>query len=292
MRVLYLDVLFLVNFCMDYMALYITGGLRERHRRASLLLAASFFGALYATVSVLFMGNETLQSLISVAVSLVMTAIAYGFADRRDFLRTFITFYAVSLLLGALITVGYGFLNRYVTLTGESGGRSHMTVFFAVAAIGGVLIRLCGKWLSRENAGKNCRVTVKLGQREVTFSALIDSGNLLKDPISGRRVIVVGLDTVRDALPPLIVRMLEKDPPDPSFLPSVLARRIRLIPTHSIGGTRILVGIIPDEITVSRETSGGKTKRAYAIDAILAIDTENGQSYGGFDAVIPTALAA
>ena len=289
MRVLYLDILFLVNFCMDYMALYMAGGLCERKRSALRLLAASFIGAVYAMAAVLLTGNHQIQGLIGICVSLLMVALAYGASLRRDFVRIFITFYAVSLLLGALVTVGYTMLNRYTSPDGIGQRQGHPILFFAIAAAGGLLIRLAGKWLSRENTVKKRSVTVRLGQRSVTFDALIDSGNLLIDPLSGRRVIVVGIDVLRDFLPREMLRMLEKDPPDPTGLPPSQARRIRLIPIHTVGEARLLVGLLPDEITVLNDEKKGKGTH---IDAILAIDTGKEQTYGGFDAVMPTGLAA
>ncbi|MBR2951349.1 MAG: sigma-E processing peptidase SpoIIGA, partial [Clostridia bacterium] len=92
MRVLYLDILFLVNFCMDYMALYIAGGLCERARSALRLLAASLLGAVYAMAAVLLTGNQAIQHVIGICVALLLVALAYGRSSRRDFMRVFITF--------------------------------------------------------------------------------------------------------------------------------------------------------------------------------------------------------
>lgn len=294
MRVLYLDILFLVNFCMDYMALYITGALRGRRRRAVPLLTAAFIGAVYAVLAVLFEGSEAIQSIIGILVSLLLTGIAYGFQNKREFARTFLVFYAVSLLLGAIITVAYSLLNRYVRgefLKDEGGGR-RMLVFLIAATVGGILIRLCGGWLAREEKMHNCRVSVWIADKKATFDALVDSGNLLTDPLSGRRVIVVGLAAVRALFPPQMIEMLEKHPTDPRGIDAAWARRIRMIPARSIGGTRLLVGLLPDKMTVSRENGKKQYLNTVHIDAILAIDTDSVSKYGGFDAVMPVGLSA
>ena len=204
-------------------------------------------------------------------------------------MRILITFYAVSLLLGALITVGYGMLDRYVSLKGMEQRKGRPMIFFFFVAAAAFLIRFAGKWLSRESKIKNKSVTVRLGQKSVTFSALLDSGNLLSDPLSGRRVIVVSLDALTEILPREIRKMLSVDPPDPSELPPSLARRIRLIPIHTLGEVRLLVGILPDQITVCDEE---KREKGVQVDAIIAIDNGKNQKYGGCDAVMPTGLAA
>ena len=119
--------------------------------------------------------------------------------------------------------------------------------------------------------------------------ALLDSGNLLKDPLSGRRVIVVSLQAMRSFLPREIISALEEEAYDLSALPPSLARRVRMIPVHSLGESRLLLGILPDAITVCGEKDSKKGTR---VDAILAIDARAESTYGGCDAVMPTGLAA
>ena len=289
MRVLYLDILLLVNFCMDYIALYLAGVLCERARRVSRLLFAATLGAIYAMAAALATGNLFFQQLIGFGVALLLCAIAYGRSSGRDFLRIFITFYAVSLLLGALITVFYSVLNGYsFSFDGKERGGG-VWLFLLLSALCALLIRLAGAWLARENTVKTRRVTVKLGQRMIVLEALVDSGNLLIDPLSGRRVIVVSLQAVQSFLPRELLSVLEKETPDLSLLPPTLARRIRLIPVRTLGELRLLVGILPDMISVCDAKKKNRTTR---VDAILGIDTRTAGTYGGCDAVMPTSLVA
>ena len=293
MKVLYLDVLFLINFCLDYMALHLTGMLLHRRRAVSRLLAASLFGALYATVSVFYPGNALIQTGIGIVVSLVMTLFVYGFSTRRFFLRTSLVFYVVSLLLGALVTVFYSTLNRFVSMEELTTGFSDrkIGVFFLASAAAGVLIRMASIWMAKSGqTAHECTLLAELFGKKVSFKALLDSGNLLVDPLSGRRVVVVNMQAVRFALPPPLLKMLAKDPPDPTALPYSIARRIRLIPVDGVGGKRLLVGVVPDRLVLKRED--GRANKEAALDAILAIDTEKGADYGGCEGIMPMSLAA
>ncbi len=291
MKVLYLDVLFLINFCLDYMSLHVAGALLHRKRQIWRLMAAALFGALYATAAVLYPGNQVVQAAIGIGVSVIMCLIVYGSAR---FFKVFLVLYVVSLLLGAMITVIYSTLHRYLSMEEVREGFSDQGtgLFFMAAAAGGVLIRLCGAWLSKAPAAcHECRVTVCLFGRTVSFRALLDSGNLLTDPLSGRKAVVVGLQTVRGILPPSMLTMLATSPPDPTALPYGVARRVRLIPAEGVGGRRLLVGVIPDSLVLECADKKGGMRRIQ-VDAVLAIDTEGHTDYGGCEAVMPMSLAA
>ncbi len=291
MKVLYLDVLFIINFCLDYMSLHVAGVLLHRKRRVMRLLLAALFGAVYATVAVLYPGSSAVQTLIGVAVSVIMCLAVYG---HHRFWKAFLVFYAVSLLLGAIITVIYSTLHRYLSIEEVHAGFSDRRtgMFFMAAGIGGILIRLCGGWLSSTpDAVRECQVTVSLFGRIVCFRALLDSGNLLTEPLSGRKVVVVGLQTVCGILPQPLLAMLKRSPPDPTDLPYGIARRIRLIPAEGVGGRRLLVGIIPDSLHMEWTDQKGIVHRMQA-DAVLAIDEEKERDYGGCEAVMPMSLAA
>lgn len=289
-KILYIDVLFLINFCLDYMALHLTGGLLHRERRVGRLLLASLLGALYATITVLYQGNDAVSFAISVIFSFLMVFFVYGGASCRHFFKTAIVFYGVSLLLGAIVTVAYSTLNRSLSMdvVAEDFSERRLGLFFLLAGMAGLLLRWAGIWLSKSASGDTeCAVKACLFGKEVSFRALLDSGNLLTDPLSGRRVVVVGESAVRAALPKELLRMLATDPPDPARLPYAVARRIRLIPVGSIGGRRLLVGVVPDQL-ILHAGNGGEKK----IDAILAIDTEGRTDYGGCQGIMPMSLAA
>ena len=90
------------------------------------------------------------------------------------------------------------------------------------------------------------RVTVSWGERTLSVNALYDTGNTLRDPISGRKVMILGADAANQLLG-LDVKALS----DP--MQTLLARpqdRLRLIPYHSVGGRGLLLAIRPDRVEV------------------------------------------
>ena len=172
---------------------------------------------------------------------------------------------------------------------GTSGGSlvtsaKKSEIFMLFALISGVLIYLAGRLLARRGGVHSAMVEVESGGRRVSFSGLVDSGNLLTDPLSGRAVIVVRERELRSLLPrgaTGILRGLSDG------IPTEERRRLRVIVAHGICGGRAMLGYLPDAVLVYSVDSP-KEKRS--VDAILAIDAGETKDFSGHAAIIPAAL--
>ena len=119
----------------------------------------------------------------------------------------------------------------------------------------------------------------------MTFTALSDSGNLVKDPISNKSVIIVD-------------RKIFSKIADISIFDNFAAgqeaeaskyRSLRLIPIKTAGGSSILVAILPDKMTVSAFDSKKKQNISLELDALVA-PSELGKIADGCNAIIPAEL--
>ena len=99
-RVIYGDVLLLVDFCMNCFALYITAYLIRRHVKTLCLVGAALVGGIYNVAAVYLNTDNLLAKLTAAAVGLLMCYIAFG---GYHFVRTALTFFAVSALIGGLM---------------------------------------------------------------------------------------------------------------------------------------------------------------------------------------------
>ena len=100
-QVVYGDVLFIINFSMDFLSLYVTAKFIHLRLRFVPTIAAAAIGAVYGVASVILDGNELISYFISAAVSILMCYIALG---KHLLLRHTLIFYAVSLGLGGCMT--------------------------------------------------------------------------------------------------------------------------------------------------------------------------------------------
>lgn len=289
MKVVYVDVLFLINLCMDFLALYIAGGVLNLQRQRSSLIFASVLGGAYAVIAALYPGNATLGILIGGAASILLCYVAYGKkTGARSFSFVCVVFYVISWLLGGMIGAFYGLLSRFFEDREDlyralTDGDGRIAVFFGIAGTAATLIGLIKRHFAFQRQARTVTLSLTALGRSKTVSALVDSGNLLADPLSGRPCIVLHPDVAQELLPRDVLTFWRSGGVDPTVLGPKTARRIRLIPAETVGGHDLLVGYLPDRVEVL-----GDSRRV--VDALLVLG-RGGEQYAGNTALIPSVLA-
>ena len=210
MQVVYGDVLFLINFCMDLIALNLCGLLLHARRRRIRLFIAAAIGGVYSVASVFFEGSDALTLLLSLAVAAVICAVAYDFSSPRRFFSIIAAFFSLSFALGGAITALYQLLARLFkaqSLSAHFGGR--MTLFIVISALASGLVFLIQRALSKMTEHTVAELLIRIGDKSKRLSALLDSGNLLRDPAGGSPAIVLRLSSVAEILPADIRRFAQ-----------------------------------------------------------------------------------
>ena len=124
-------------------------------------------------------------------------------------------------------------------------------------------------------------VEVCLGNRRASLHAMADSGNLLREPVSGKPCIVAEVERLSGVLPKEISEAVKSGAQiNAGSVPKGFARRICLIPARTAGGGGMLVGIRADKIVV-RTQSGERD-----VDAVIALCKLDGER----EALIPSEL--
>ena len=110
------------------------------------------------------------------------------------------------------------------------------------------------------------QIELRRGEHVVLLPAMLDSGNLLRDPLTGSPVIVVGARAIRPLAPEL----------SPSHLPV----GFRLLNVRTAAGSSLLPVFRPD---VCRIYLNGQSVDTHALVAVAP------RSYDGVQALVPTA---
>ena len=153
----------------------------------------------------------------------------------------------------------------------------------AVLAVISAVLTLAGtKYFRRKTSKKEVSLRVSYGGKCKDISALCDSGNMLREPISGKLCVIVSLDSVRDILPREFTAFLSNGARETD---KALGSGVRVIPTVTAMGEGMLFALAPDSILVE----DGKDK--YAVDAFLAF-SELPNFADGAKALFPTELLA
>ena len=203
MTVIYVDTLFLLNAAVDYLLLLASARLAgEPLARLRFLLGAAL-GGLYA-VAIFLPGLSFLARppcRLAAAVLMVLAA----FWKSRRLLRQVVIFFALSCAFGGGV-LAIGLLGgRGLTLSNGvlcSGMDLKIVLLSAAGCYGALTLIFQRTGRHTAPSGELRPVRLTLGERQVSLTALVDTGNTLTDPATGRPVLVAEADCVEELLPP------------------------------------------------------------------------------------------
>ncbi len=275
-QVIYGDVLLLIDFCMNFFVLYTTGIILRRKTKAACLAGAALIGGVYSVAKVFVNGNDILDCVISLAVGLLMCYICFG---GNRFLKTVLVFFGTAALVGGIMFSVYFLLGSYhADLFGNFRGYaySHIPIwlFILLAAIS-FLISWIFSYIGREvTEQREEALTVVYQGRSAKIRLLLDSGNLAKEPISGKYVILLAGTKARMLVGDAVYAAIQRG--DSEFL---LKRHFRLICAAGIDGVpHTYYGFLPDKI------SGADGEEKAEPDAYIAI-CDGKDAFGDWDGI-------
>ena len=157
-------------------------------------------------------------------------------------------------------------------------------LFAALALIAGIISLKSGQIISHRAPIKECKLKLRFCGKDFEFLGFSDSGNLVRDPITGKPIIFVDRATVEKKLPldfldHFAEGKLDRDAP---------CKNLRIISLRTATGTSIAVAAAPESISLEYEDKKGKTTTA-ELSALIS-PTEIGKSAQGYTAIIPAEI--
>ncbi len=270
--VVYLDELVLLNLLLDYLLLALTGRVAGAPLRRWRLLGGAVLGSLYAG-AIFWPGWPFLaHPLVRIGMGVLMVLAAYG--AERQLVRLTVVFFALSAALGGglyaleLLGAGVGAVN------GVAATSLDLRYILLFAALAYCLLSLFGRRLARHGPRELKPVEVRLDGRRARLTALVDSGNTLTDPMTGKGVMVAEGRRLAELLPP------EADFSDPCRCFPALKdpKRFRLLPYRAVGVDRgLLLAVRADGVTVAGRDLGPR---------LVALSPTPVSDGGGYSALI------
>ncbi len=219
---LYIDVFFLVNFMMDYILLSLVKKMLKCPATHGSICIGAVAGALCTCVVMIIPGmNAFIKFILFHGIgSILMIKTGLKIRWNKTFLKAYILLYISAFLVGGVM----GAFRQYMRSA---------SLFFALAAAGYSLS--LGIWnllsyLAERNV-RRCKARLIKGGRECTLEALIDTGNKLRDNITGKPVSIISGETAKK------LGIMCGTPQDGGE-----EAQIRYIPYHSIGKAE---GVMP-----------------------------------------------
>lgn len=201
--VFYADIFFITNFIMDYILLKITGRLlKEKQIHTTSYLFGAFLGAGILTLNIIFPIKFKIinQIFAYFVISFIMCIVTFRKKSIKENIRICLYLYIMAFLSGGILNTIYFYTNFQMILKGMN------FVTFLVSAVLAYLImnqtiHIIKIKMGRTGAKQDI-IKVILCHRgtEQTVSALFDSGNSLKEPISGAPVHIIDYETADNLL--------------------------------------------------------------------------------------------
>ncbi len=182
---IYLDLLFLLNFIYDLLLLLTVSVTLKRNTKFKRILLGSIFGAI-STFIILIPINKYLLLILKILTSVIMLIITYSFKNIKYFFNNLLYLYMTSVILA-------GFL-YFLKL--EFNNLSYLISLSIAPLILYLYINEQKKLKEIVNYYKKVIVTFK-NNKTLSLNGFIDSGNKLKDPITGKYIILVNKKTLK-----------------------------------------------------------------------------------------------
>lgn len=284
---IYGDVLFLINFSMDFLSLFITGKIMHLEMKAWRALVAASIGGVYGVAALFFPFDGILLVLANIVCAAAMCFAAFGGRGRiSSVLLCCLLFYGVGMLLGGAMTALYSRIGRYTGYISIGGsiatvfGDIPIWAFALAAALSAVITYACGRLVARKGSEEHVGITFGFLGKSAEASCLIDSGNLLSEPITGTPVICLREEVAACVFPFDVISAMKNG----GFCASLdTMRRLRFIPSVSVTGSATMIAAVPDYCYI--DTINGKEPKK----ALIAIDF-SGCDFGGTDGIVPKIL--
>lgn len=280
MEVVYVDVVWLINFAMDFVILLVTGWMARKRVKRWRLTTGAALGASYSLMLFLPDATTTTVSLFAkLLFSCLMVLIVFGPKNVVEFLRFWGLFYLASFVLGG---AAYGInslfydtqvLGGMVFTSGKPSWIPNIGVPFIALSVPVVYVLGKTAWNRMERLklrdGNLWNISVLLDGQQVRFVGLLDTGNALTDPLSRLPVAVVEWEALASVLPVALTQsyLEQRDPTldlGNSGMDEQWQSRLRIVPYRGVGGSMgMLLAFRPAEIVMEQK------ERRISIDKIL-----------------------
>ena len=259
---IYLDIVLLENLGMNYMILFTTGYLLKIHLKHIRLIISALLGGIYSVISYMNILPIYSNLYMKVILSMVMIQIAFSSNTVKKLLKQLVIFYLISFAFGGCAFALLYFLRPENVLirNGVYIGTYPIKIVILGGIVGAILVYISLKLVKMKikisKKDMIYKIKIFIEEKNIELKALLDTGNLLKDPINKVPVIVAEKDKFTNFISKEVLDNLEQilGGDKNNLLENIgeeYVKRIRIIPFSSIGKQNgLMLGIKIDKVII------------------------------------------
>ena len=234
------------------------------------IIIASGIGSIYAITTYVTELHIYTSIISKVILSIIMVYVSFNPQSIKKLFKQVFIFYLTSFVFGGVSLYLIYVIEPQNALirNGMFVGDYVLKVIFLGAIVAFIIIKIAIKIIKTKINSKDmyCNIRIKISGQIVSTKAMIDTGNLAKEPITNTPVIIAESSLLYDILPKEILNNLDMIlggdlSKIPEKIQSQYMSKLRCIPFSSLGKQNgMLLGIKADEIEVEREEDKKITK--------------------------------
>ena len=320
----YLDIVLIENLCMNYIILFATGFILKTKLHHVRMIFSALVGAIYAILAYMQIFEVYSNMLVKIVLSICMVYIAFFPKNMKAQIKYLVMFYLVSFVFGgcafallyfvkpeeifmvngvyvgtypiktSLLGVVVGFVTMYVAFRVIKNRIGKKNIIYDIeicvneqANLDNIIDKSYGgnsawRFETMEESQNSMEKKVKT----VRIKAMLDTGNQLKEPITGTPVIIAEKESLKGLLPDNILDNVEEyltyGKCNKSDMAVCYKERFRVVPFQSIGKQNgMLLGFRVDEVKVFTDIDAIINK-----DVIVCLYNKNLTKTNAYSALI------
>lgn len=254
--IIYIDIFLIENTILNLIVLVSTVYVSKINIRFYKLVILSFIGSIYTIIEMYIFSlyyNSVLKLIIKILVIIVCVVLVCK-GTLKEKVKFMFVFFMISFI--------YSGISYFVIYNFNVFSIKYIGISFVVSFI------LCYIFSKINNNGLNsknriCNIEVYINNKNLKLQALIDSGNMVKDPVGGRDVIIIESDELKNVFDINYLNFLkgitegklldtyDSEIEKENKVKDKYKYNINIIPFYSLGNPNgILCGIKPDLVKV------------------------------------------
>lgn len=248
----YIDILFFINLMINTIILTATASLIKIKYSPTRVFFGALVGAVYACI-IFFPKLHLLYTFaFKLLIAVIICKISYASKNAKQLIKQTAVFFGTTITFGIFSLALLYFTDIGIKLGGViSNGIFYFNIpllyLVASCATAYIAIIIVQHFLKQNSLRNYTNVTIINNGKSVELKALVDTGNMLKDPFSGKTVMITELN--------VMAPLFEFDPKvflDENINLNNLPPGFRIVPYASLGNKNgILIAFVPEKIIIN-----------------------------------------
>lgn len=258
MQVIYLDVLLALNLFVNYLVLISSAAIIKMPVKRLRVLFGSAVGAVYSLVIFAPHFGVIISLALRLAASLLIVLAAFGYKNKKAFVKAVISFNIVTMVYGGVCTAMTMLPIKTDVVINNSACYIDVSLmaivaytsacYFAIAVINRFFKPI-------DTTVKRYTVEILLNKNPICLEAIVDTGNSLKDVFSSLPVAVCDIDALKGDVTPeayadILAGNYEKTI---DYFSQAFGLETRLVPYSAVGQSGLIICVKPKSFTVKFE---------------------------------------